>query len=168
MVRAIAHKGFALVDILQPCVTFNKKNTYEWYGKMTYRIPPDHDAADRVRAFALSLEWEERIPIGVLYRRDDRPPFEELHPGWATRRCTRGKRRRTRCATCCGSGSSRCRNAAGSMTPTRYGRTGFRRPFRAASAALRASSSRRSSDLRRSSWTPKKPIPAMQAAIPAR
>jgi 2-oxoglutarate ferredoxin oxidoreductase subunit beta len=81
MVRAIAHKGFALVDILQPCVTFNKKNTYQWYGKMAYKLPPDHDAADRVRAFELSLEWEERIPIGVLYRRDDRPAFEDLHPG---------------------------------------------------------------------------------------
>ena len=81
MVRAIAHKGFALVDILQPCVTFNRKNTYQWYGKMAYKLPPDHDAADRVRAFELSLEWEERIPIGVLYRREDRPCFEELHPG---------------------------------------------------------------------------------------
>ncbi|MGZ8432675.1 MAG: 2-oxoacid ferredoxin oxidoreductase, partial [Candidatus Deferrimicrobiaceae bacterium] len=78
---AIAHKGFALVDILQPCVTFNKKNTYQWYGKMVYKLPADHDAADRVRAFERSLEWEERIPIGVLYRREDRPAFEELHPG---------------------------------------------------------------------------------------
>ncbi|MBP2684609.1 MAG: pyruvate ferredoxin/flavodoxin oxidoreductase, beta subunit [Deltaproteobacteria bacterium] len=81
MVRAIAHKGFALVDILQPCVTFNKKNTYEWYGKMVYKISADHDVTDRKRAFDLSLEWEERIPIGVLYRREDRPTFEELHPG---------------------------------------------------------------------------------------
>ncbi|MBS1244379.1 MAG: pyruvate ferredoxin/flavodoxin oxidoreductase, beta subunit, partial [Deltaproteobacteria bacterium] len=81
MVRAIAHKGFALVDILQPCVTFNKKNTYEWYGKMVYKVPADHDVTDRKRAFDLSLEWEERIPIGVLYRREDRPTFEELHPG---------------------------------------------------------------------------------------
>ena len=46
--------------------------------------------------------------------------------------------------------------------------TGLRRPFRAASSSLRASSSRRSSDFRRSSWTPKKPIPAMQTTIPPR
>jgi 2-oxoglutarate ferredoxin oxidoreductase subunit beta len=81
MVQAIAHRGFALVDILQPCVTFNKKNTYQWYGKMVYKLPAGHDAADRARAFELSLEWEERIPIGVLYRRGDRPCFEERHPG---------------------------------------------------------------------------------------
>ncbi|MBP2688332.1 MAG: pyruvate synthase subunit beta, partial [Deltaproteobacteria bacterium] len=59
----------------------NKKNTYEWYGKMVYKIPADHDVTDRKRGFELSLEWEERIPIGVLYRREDRPTFEELHPG---------------------------------------------------------------------------------------
>jgi 2-oxoglutarate ferredoxin oxidoreductase subunit beta len=78
MYQAIEHKGFALVDILQPCVSFNKKNTYQWYGEMTYRVPPEHDPADRERAFALSLEWEERIP--VLYRKE-RPCFEEVHPG---------------------------------------------------------------------------------------
>jgi 2-oxoglutarate ferredoxin oxidoreductase subunit beta len=72
MYQAIEHKGFALVDILQPCVSFNKKNTYQWYG--------EHDPADRERAFALSLEWEERIPVGVLYRKE-RPCFEEVHPG---------------------------------------------------------------------------------------
>jgi 2-oxoglutarate ferredoxin oxidoreductase subunit beta len=80
MYQAIGHKGFALVDILQPCVTFNKKNTHQWYGKMAYKVPPEHDPTDRERAFALSLEWEERIPVGILYRRE-RPCFEEVHPG---------------------------------------------------------------------------------------
>lgn len=79
MVEAIRFKGFALVDILQPCVTFNRKNTYQWYGKMVSRVPDGHDATDRMKAFALALEWEERIPIGVLYRRE-RPTFEDLHP----------------------------------------------------------------------------------------
>jgi 2-oxoglutarate ferredoxin oxidoreductase subunit beta len=79
MLQAIRFKGFALVDILQPCVTFNKKNTYQWYGRMAYRIPPEHDATDRVKAFALAMEWEERIPLGVLYRKE-RPTFEEIHP----------------------------------------------------------------------------------------
>ncbi|MBP2679923.1 MAG: pyruvate synthase subunit beta [Deltaproteobacteria bacterium] len=80
MNQAIAHKGFALVDILQPCVTFNRKNTHQWYGRMAYRVPADYDPSDRERAFMLSLEWEERIPLGVLYRQE-RPSFEEVHPG---------------------------------------------------------------------------------------
>jgi 2-oxoglutarate ferredoxin oxidoreductase subunit beta len=80
MGQAIAHKGFALVDVLQPCVTFNKKNTLQWYGKMAYRVSGDHDPSDRQQAFRLALEWEERIPVGVLYRRE-RPSLEEVHPG---------------------------------------------------------------------------------------
>ena len=79
MLQAIRFPGFALVDILQPCVTFNKKNTYEWYGKMAYKLPEGHDVADRCRAFALALEWEERIPLGVLYRKE-RATLGQLHP----------------------------------------------------------------------------------------
>ena len=79
MEEAVRFKGFALVDILQPCVTFNRKNTYEWYGRMAYRLPEDYDPADRVKAFALALEWEERIPLGILYRKE-RPTFGEMHP----------------------------------------------------------------------------------------
>lgn len=79
MLEAIRFRGFALVDILQPCVTFNRKNTYQWYGRMIYRVPAEHDPGDRMKAFALALEWEERIPIGILHRRE-RPTFEDLHP----------------------------------------------------------------------------------------
>lgn len=79
MLQAIRFPGFALVDILQPCVTFNKKNTYQWYGKMVQKLPPDHDVTDREKAMTLALEWEERIPLGVLYRRE-KPTFEQLHP----------------------------------------------------------------------------------------
>lgn len=79
MARAIAFRGFALVDILQPCVTFNKKNTWQWYGRMAYKLPEDHDPSDRMKAFQLALEWEERIPLGVLYRKE-RPTFEAMHP----------------------------------------------------------------------------------------
>lgn len=82
MLQAIRFPGFALVDILQPCVTFNKKNTWQWYGKKVARIPAEHDPTDRKRAFDLALEWEDRIPVGVLYR-VERPTFGELHPAAA-------------------------------------------------------------------------------------
>jgi 2-oxoglutarate ferredoxin oxidoreductase subunit beta len=80
MLQAISHRGFALVDILQPCPTFNKKNTAKWYGERTYKLPPDHDTADRNRAIELAMSLEERIPLGILYRRD-LPPLEDVHPG---------------------------------------------------------------------------------------
>jgi 2-oxoglutarate ferredoxin oxidoreductase subunit beta len=80
MEQAIAHRGFALVDILQPCVTFNKKNTAKWYAEKTWRLPADHDPSDRMRALELAMETEARIPLGVLYRKE-RPSLEEAHPG---------------------------------------------------------------------------------------
>jgi 2-oxoglutarate ferredoxin oxidoreductase subunit beta len=79
MKEAINHKGFALLDILQPCVTFNKVNTYDWYKQRVYHVGPDHDPEDRNAAFAKALEWGDRIPIGVIYR-NRRPTFEERVP----------------------------------------------------------------------------------------
>jgi 2-oxoglutarate ferredoxin oxidoreductase subunit beta len=79
MKEAVTHKGFALIDILQPCVTFNKVNTYDWYKQRVYHLEPGYDPRDRKTAFARSLEWGDRIPIGVLYR-NDRPTFEERVP----------------------------------------------------------------------------------------
>jgi len=80
MSRAIAHRGFALVDILQPCITFNKKNTAQWYGRTTYKLPADHDPTDRPRALELAMEGEERIALGVLFLQE-RPSLEDVHPG---------------------------------------------------------------------------------------
>lgn len=76
IISAISHKGFSLVDILQPCVSFNKVNTYEWYRQRVYRLGPDHNPEDRASAFVKALEWGERIPIGVIYR-NNRRTFEE-------------------------------------------------------------------------------------------
>jgi len=68
MKEAVNHKGFSLVDILQPCVTFNRTNTFEWYRQRVYHIEPEYNPEDRVAAFQRSLEWEERIPTGIIYR----------------------------------------------------------------------------------------------------
>lgn len=76
---AIQHKGFSLLDILQPCVTFNKINTYEWYKQRVYRIEPEYDPEDRVEAFRRALEWGERIPTGIIYK-NNRPVLEERIP----------------------------------------------------------------------------------------
>lgn len=79
MKQALQHRGFSLVDILQPCVTFNKMNTYEWYRTRVYRIGADHDPANRIAAFAKALEWGDRIPIGLIYRAE-RKTYEEQIP----------------------------------------------------------------------------------------
>ncbi len=63
---AISHKGFSVVDILQPCVTFNKLNTYQWFRENTYYLEDTHPAWDRSSAFTRSLE-SARLPLGIFY-----------------------------------------------------------------------------------------------------
>jgi 2-oxoglutarate ferredoxin oxidoreductase subunit beta len=79
MKEAMNHKGFALIDILQPCVTFNRVNTYEWYSKRVYHLEAGYNPEDRAAAFMKALEWGDRIPIGVIFR-NRRPTYEERIP----------------------------------------------------------------------------------------
>jgi 2-oxoglutarate ferredoxin oxidoreductase subunit beta len=73
--KAIRHPGFSLVDILQPCVSFNKVNTYGWYKKRCYELPAAYDPRRWDQALEKAREWGERIPVGVLYE-NTRPTFE--------------------------------------------------------------------------------------------
>lgn len=77
--QAITHKGFSLVDILQPCVSFNKVNTFAWYKKRCYELPKDHNPADWEKAMKTALEWGEKIPVGIIYQ-NQRPTFEDHLP----------------------------------------------------------------------------------------
>jgi 2-oxoglutarate ferredoxin oxidoreductase subunit beta len=80
--EAVRHKGFSLVDILQPCVSFNKVNTFGWYKERVYKLGPEHDPTDFGQAMERAREFGERIPIGVLSR-NDRPPLEANMPALA-------------------------------------------------------------------------------------
>ncbi len=77
----ITHKGFALIDILQPCISLNSKNTYSWYQERIYNVEEetDYDPSNKVAAFAKAQEWGDRIPVGIIYRKE-RPTFEEQLP----------------------------------------------------------------------------------------
>jgi 2-oxoglutarate ferredoxin oxidoreductase subunit beta len=67
IVEAVRHPGFSLVEVLQPCVSFNRVNTWQWYRERVYElINEDHSPGDRQRAFHKCREWGARIPIGVL------------------------------------------------------------------------------------------------------
>jgi 2-oxoglutarate ferredoxin oxidoreductase subunit beta len=82
--EGIQHNGFALIDILQPCVSFNRVNTFKWYSERVYKIDADsqYDAEDRLNAFQKAQEWGHKIPIGVFYR-NQRPTLEEQIPAIA-------------------------------------------------------------------------------------
>ncbi len=73
--KAIEHNGYALVDVFQPCVTFNKINTYEWFKENTYYLQEDYDPTDRDQAFRKATETE-KLPLGVLYLNEQKT-FEE-------------------------------------------------------------------------------------------
>jgi 2-oxoglutarate/2-oxoacid ferredoxin oxidoreductase subunit beta len=79
--KALEHEGYALLDVLQPCVTFNRKNTYDWYRERVYDLQEaGHDPSDRIAAFEKALEWGDQIPIGLVYQ-SQRPTYEEQVPG---------------------------------------------------------------------------------------
>jgi 2-oxoglutarate/2-oxoacid ferredoxin oxidoreductase subunit beta len=72
---AIQHKGYALVDIFQPCVTFNKVNTYKWFKDNTYYLDEKHDAKNQSQALAKALE-KDKLPLGIFYQQQKKT-FEE-------------------------------------------------------------------------------------------
>ena len=75
----IQYRGFALIDILQPCVSFNHVNTFAWYSKRVYKLESEkgYRPEDKMAAFAKAQEWGDRIPIGVIYRNTSKPVFED-------------------------------------------------------------------------------------------
>jgi 2-oxoglutarate ferredoxin oxidoreductase subunit beta len=92
--QALQHDGFALVDVFQPCVTWNKLNTFSWFRERVYKLDEDGwDSSDRAAAFELSLTTFHdlsctpktcRVPIGVYYRADGVPTYESGIPAAAT------------------------------------------------------------------------------------
>ena len=74
--KAILHKGYALVDILQPCVSFNKLNTFQWFKDNTCYLDNSHDVSDKDQAFQKAMETE-KLPLGIFYINKDKKCFEE-------------------------------------------------------------------------------------------
>lgn len=79
--KGISHKGFALIDILQPCVSFNHKNTFKWYHERVYKLENEdgYNPNDKQMALEKAQEWGDKIPIGVIYR-NEIPTYEEQLP----------------------------------------------------------------------------------------
>jgi len=74
--KAIEHKGYALVDVFQPCVVYNKVNTYQWFKENCYYLDEHHDPYNRQEAFKRATE-EDKLPLGIFYINTNNPTFEE-------------------------------------------------------------------------------------------
>jgi len=77
MIAAIEHKGFSLVDCLQPCVTFDKVHTYQWFRERVYYLDDSYDKTNKFRAYEKMHEWGDKIPLGIFYQ-EERVTAEQL------------------------------------------------------------------------------------------
>ena len=76
--NGIQHHGFSLVDVFSPCVTYNKVNTFDFFRQRVYKLESaGHDPTNLVTAWERSLEWGDKIPIGLFYR-TEKPTYEDL------------------------------------------------------------------------------------------
>ena len=80
--QAISFKGYSFVDILQPCVSFNKVNTWKWFKENVYYLEDSHDPSNRTEAFKRATE-KGKLPLGVFYK-NEKPSFEEYLPVYKT------------------------------------------------------------------------------------
>jgi len=76
IVQAISHKGFSVLDMLQPCVTFDKVHTYAWYRSRLYKL---EQPENKIRAIEKAMEWGDKIPLGVFYK-EEKPTSEDREP----------------------------------------------------------------------------------------
>ncbi|KKM87414.1 hypothetical protein LCGC14_1269080, partial [marine sediment metagenome] len=74
--QAINHKGYALIDLLCPCVSFNRINTFQWYKENSYYIEDSHDPYDQEKAMKLALD-SSKFPLGILYINHKKRSYEE-------------------------------------------------------------------------------------------
>lgn len=83
MVEAINHKGFAVLDVMQPCVTFDKEHTYDWYRQRLYKLETTGYTPDnKIKAIEKAMEWGDKIPYGIFYK-EIRPTSESHEPALA-------------------------------------------------------------------------------------
>lgn len=75
---AINHRGFAFVDVLQACPSYNRFATHEYLLERCYEVATEkHDPTDFVKARKLAIDTEKRIATGILYQNKDVPNFYE-------------------------------------------------------------------------------------------
>jgi 2-oxoglutarate/2-oxoacid ferredoxin oxidoreductase subunit beta len=80
MIKANEHQGISILDILQPCITWNKEFTPQFYQQNTYYLDSSHDVTNKEAAFKKALEWgEKQIPLGIFYQ-SNTPSYESQLP----------------------------------------------------------------------------------------
>ncbi len=74
-IKAIEHKGFSIVHVYSPCVTFNKQITFNTLNEIFAEIPEDHDSQNKLAAMQIAMD-QSKLWTGVLYQ-DERAALHE-------------------------------------------------------------------------------------------
>ena len=81
MQQAIEHKGFALVDVFSPCVTFNLDNTHNFFKDRVVKLEDEeHNTSDWKLACEKAMEWGDVIYTGVFFKHPEAPPLNQREP----------------------------------------------------------------------------------------
>ncbi|MFH1612055.1 MAG: thiamine pyrophosphate-dependent enzyme [bacterium] len=76
--KAIQHKGFSLIDVLQPCITIDKVHDNQWFKERIYQLDSDWNTQNKESALKKADETDKQIPIGIIYKKQRKAYQEEL------------------------------------------------------------------------------------------
>lgn len=84
IIAGLNHRGYALIDVMQPCVSFNRPMGYEWYRERVYQVSDQgHDPTNRDAALAIAFQYPgsgDKVPLGIIYQDESVPAYEESVP----------------------------------------------------------------------------------------
>ncbi len=79
IIEAVKYKGFSIVDICQPCISFNKINTHSWYQQRVFDLNDNgYDYSDYEEALKVVHYQNGKIPTGIIYKKSGTPFHERL------------------------------------------------------------------------------------------
>ncbi|WP_050181377.1 2-oxoacid:ferredoxin oxidoreductase subunit beta [Domibacillus robiginosus] len=80
----INHKGFSIINVFSPCVTYNKVNTYDWFKENLTKLSTieGYDPSDRQAAMNTLMQHNDLV-TGIIYQDTERPSYQELVEGYA-------------------------------------------------------------------------------------
>lgn len=83
--QAIQHKGFSLINVFSPCVTFNKVNTYDWFKENIVNLDGEagagYDPSNRIAAMTKIMETNGML-TGLIYQDKTRRSYEDMAVGF--------------------------------------------------------------------------------------
>ncbi|SET39351.1 2-oxoglutarate ferredoxin oxidoreductase subunit beta [Salinibacillus kushneri] len=81
--QGVKHKGFSLINVFSPCVTYNKVNTYDWFKENLVKLSSieDYDPSDRGMAMKTLMEHDSLV-TGLIYQDTVRKSYQEMVKGY--------------------------------------------------------------------------------------